>query len=144
MSIAELSEVVAPAAADLAGVEEGAGVLAAGGEVRHSAADVDITGGEGGLVITDVAGVAVAELAMVVQAPATHLPGAEERAGVEGAGGELDGAAAEVDVAEGGDGLAITDVLGGVVAELAEIVTSPAADEAGIQEDAGVVRAGRE
>ena len=83
---AELAVGVVAPALDGAVVEEGAGVAAAGGDGGGGAAGAEVDGGEvvahlAG-VVAAVGGVAEAELADGVEAPALDRPVVEERAGV--------------------------------------------------------------
>ena len=143
---AELPVAVVAPALDGAVVEERAGVVAAGGDRGGGAAGAEVDGGEvvahlAGLVAA-VVGVAEAELAVAVVAPALDGAVVEQRAGVVVAGGDRGGGAAGAEV-DGGKVVAhlaglVAAVVGVAEAELAVVVVAPALDGAVVEQRAGV------
>ncbi|MEZ5160053.1 MAG: hypothetical protein R2709_04440 [Marmoricola sp.] len=62
VAVAQLPVGAGAPAADVAGAQQGAGVVAAGGDGGGLGAEGDVSGGGGGLVVPDAVPVAVAEL----------------------------------------------------------------------------------
>ena len=101
---AELSGLVAAPALEDARAQQGAGVLGARGELEGHASRVHASRGSRCLVVADGVGMAIAELAIRIAAPAAHGPRGEPGTGVlAGAlGGELRHGAAHADIARAG------------------------------------------
>src|SRR5438093_875752 len=126
--VAELAVSVGTPAAQRAVREEGAGVRAASGD-GHGGGDPGDgrrSRVEGGWRVGNGVAGPVAELAVVVLAPAPHGAVPEQRAGVEGAGGDSDGGGDPGDWHRScGDPFD-----GGRITELSGIVSSPALQRA--------------
>lgn len=88
-AIAELTEAVVAPAPQRAAAAERAGVLGAGGDPR----DLAEPRHHGGLRDARIESIAKPELAVRALAPATDLAGAQDRAGMACAGGDIDDAA---------------------------------------------------
>src|SRR5690606_21377509 len=128
-------------AADLANAHARAGVAVAGRDVDHRRhADRRQRGQQ--LVVAEVAEVAVAELAAIVEPPATQPAVLQDRAGVLAAEAELEHRARQHDVADVARKFVDADVVDGAVAELAELAAAPAAEPAAVDQRAGVLLAG--
>ena len=147
VALAELTIVVAAPALHRAVIQERAGVVLAEGGHRGGVASAERDGGQAVAelvgVIAEVGGVALAELAIAVVAPALQAAVIEGGAG----GGRVglhrgDGAAgAEIQIGEGAVHLRLLSapVVGVLLAELAVIVTAPTLHSAVVQHRAGVI-----
>ena len=147
---AELAVIVEPPALHRAAGQPAAGVIAADPEAAHVAAEIGVSEAVPHLVATVAAlgGVALAEVAVAVVAPALHPIVVQQSAGVRGAEGDVAGGAASAEV-DGGEAVAhlvgaVAGVAGVAEAELAVVVTAPALQAVIIQDRAGVVAPGDE
>jgi hypothetical protein len=99
---------------------------------------VDIASQRGRFIVSDIAGVAVSELAISSFPPAADRSGIEQRAGMGSADSELDNRTSNIDVAGRGRRLIVADIADVGVSELAIRCISPAADRAGIEQGTGM------
>src|SRR5690606_3960244 len=144
VALAERARPGASPAAHQAGVEQHAGVRAAGRDLHGGTTEVEVGRRHLAALITQAVGAAVAELSAPARAPAADLAVAEQRTGVRDTGGELGDRGADAgDGDVGGRHLveAVADVVDVPVAELAVHPVAPAADLAVAHQRAVVLAA---
>lgn len=120
-AVVELSRNSVTPALGIAGVEEAPGMLQAANARDDGAANADVSGGFGILVVTDVAGVAIAELAIECVTPTAYSAIVENDAGMRATSIELDDVSPYSDVTGGCGRLIVTDVSDVAIAEPAKL-----------------------
>ena len=141
---AELPQGVVAPAANRAGDQQGAGVERARTDRRRRSTEGDGGRAGDGLVVAEVVGVAQAELARGVEAPAADRAGLQQGARVGRAGGDRRRSCTERDGRGAGDCLVVAEGVGIAQTQLAVAVGAPAADAAGGQQSTGVDPTGRD
>ncbi len=129
-AVAQLAVIVISPALDPAGAGPGAGVSSPGGDGSHPAVQpADVIRG-----VSTIFRGAVAELAIIVDAPALDPAGICQRAGVTSPGGDGSHPAGEPAYVIRGISVRI-----GPITELASSITTPALDPARLGQSAGVI-----
>jgi hypothetical protein len=133
VAVAELPVARAAPAADVAALEQRAGMEVALDQIDRRTPELNRATGTRRLVVADVVDVAVAELTELRVAPAAHCAVVEARAAVVVAKGQLHGGAAELEGRCGAGQLVVADRRGGALPELTCAAEPPATHATGVE-----------
>jgi hypothetical protein len=141
VSIAKSTRAAISPATNVAGVEQGAGVAAASGNLHDSTPDSYVPSGLRELIVTNRVRVSIAKLTQAAISPATNVAGIQQGARLKSTSSNLNDSATDGHIPSRTGGLVVTNRIGVCITKLARGTIPPATNVAGVEQGAGVAAA---